>query len=926
MLLPWVTALAVAFGITATLISAWRESETPDEPVHLEWSRRLMVEGVTERRSNEYFESKSPISMLNVLARRLVRRTVADRDAGRRERVLRFASRLPTVGLLAALLAAVFLMARRWLGPTEAHLAVIACALDPSLIAHGGLATVDVAFALFHFLALSAAYALARSASPGRAVLLGLATGLAFTSKFSAVLLLPGTAIAFATAGHAPGEGRRLLRVGASLLIAAAVATFTICALYLFVQVRTPLAAIRWDSAPLARLAGLLPRLRLPLPADFLTGFDLSLARERELKWRVVVLGRQYPKGVWYYFALLWLMKTPLLILVAQLAGYLRAIQTGLLWRSRPLRFLAVNLAVLLVYFSLLFHAQIGYRFVLMCVPLGYIIAAAGLSTIRARPWVAPVGAVIVLAAMAENAAYLGNHIAFTNMAVQPKKLVFRWITHSNIDWRQNEDRVDDYLARAGIGRDRLDPPHVLAGRNLLHHSHAAGNLRFERYRWVRENLEPVTHFDHTFLLFDLSPEDFERFLEANRRLAPSPLAARLCGAEPPGQRLVAREPFALSDEDSRRPGIWLLCVDAPGGADFILQVASGRLVFGPADRPGWAHDYAELGQELWFRLEPGRHVFTARGQQGFTGAWRTARGEASVSMRLAAESDLSGAPLAGRLRPQREQLEVRPRTLDPLQAGERHVEGVLLVEDLARVPDVVEEGSAQSVSGREQLGQVFGHAAVGHQRRALDEDEPRQLRGRNAVALEPRPLQRPVVVPRLAAPLRLPQQDAASVGLALAHVTIEDRSLGEGQLHRSPPLGGLVQALVGRKVGLDPGPREHARVGPGQQAVEPQHVRGRGRDGRQRRQAHQRPRTRGRPAGRHPFAEPGHEQGGSDAQERQQRNRVAREHEPVAGDEGAVRQWEAQQHRRRARTADGVQRQPHHTGEELRRAQSMPE
>ena len=39
--LQWVTVLAVAFGLAATLLSAWRASETPDEPVHLEWSRRL---------------------------------------------------------------------------------------------------------------------------------------------------------------------------------------------------------------------------------------------------------------------------------------------------------------------------------------------------------------------------------------------------------------------------------------------------------------------------------------------------------------------------------------------------------------------------------------------------------------------------------------------------------------------------------------------------------------------------------------------------------------------------------------------------------------------------------------------------------------------------------------------------------------------
>jgi len=110
----WVTVLAVAFGLAATLLSAWRASETPDEPVHLEWSRRLLLERVTERRSNEYFESKSPVSMLNVVARRLARRVAAGDDEPRRGCVLRFASRLPTAFLFAILLAAVFLAARAW--------------------------------------------------------------------------------------------------------------------------------------------------------------------------------------------------------------------------------------------------------------------------------------------------------------------------------------------------------------------------------------------------------------------------------------------------------------------------------------------------------------------------------------------------------------------------------------------------------------------------------------------------------------------------------------------------------------------------------------------------------------------------------------------------------------------------------------------
>jgi 4-amino-4-deoxy-L-arabinose transferase-like glycosyltransferase len=431
----------------------------------------------------------------------------------------------------------VFLAARAWVGPTAAHLATIACALDPSLIAHGSLATVDVAFALFHFLALAAAYSVASKPSAGRGLILGLALGLAFATKFSAVLLIPGIVLAFLAVRAEAVDAHPWRRATLALLVAAVTTTVTIGAAYLFAGVGTPMADIRWDSAPFAFLAGRWPGLRLPLPADFLTGIDLSLARERALKWRVVMLGRQYPRGVWYYFALLWLMKTPLLLLAAEVAGYVRAIRTGLLWRSPPLRFLALNLALLLAYFSLLFHAQIGYRFVLMCVPLGYIIAAAGLATLPAsRRW-RVIGAIVFLGALGENAAYLGNPLSFTNVAVQPKRDVFRWITHSNVDWRQNEDRADTYLARAGIGRDRLDPPHVLPGRNLLRHYHAAGNLPVRALPVGQGERRAGDPFRPYVPALRPLPADFDRYLDAERRLAPSPRADELCGAGNRGGR-----------------------------------------------------------------------------------------------------------------------------------------------------------------------------------------------------------------------------------------------------------------------------------------------------------------------------------------------------------------------------------------------------
>ena len=134
----------------------------------------------------------------------------------------------------------------------------------------------DVAFALFHFLALAAAYALASRPSAARGLILGLALGLAFATKFSSVLLIPGIALAFLAVRAEAVEAHRWRRAIVALLVAAGTATVTIGAAYLFAGVGTPMADLRWDSAPFAFLAGRWPGLRLPLPAGFLTGIDLE--------------------------------------------------------------------------------------------------------------------------------------------------------------------------------------------------------------------------------------------------------------------------------------------------------------------------------------------------------------------------------------------------------------------------------------------------------------------------------------------------------------------------------------------------------------------------------------------------------------------------------------------------------------------------
>jgi len=556
-------------SLAAAAYAAWRQDTTYDEPYHLDWSQRLLESGETERDSQERYNSKTPASIPNVLAQR------AAAGAGvTSPRALRFAARLPGVLWLAGLLLGVFLGARRLVSERAAQLATTACALDPNLMAHASLVTVDALYALATLLALLAGLAFARHPTHARAAVVGLALGLAFATKFSAFLLLPGLLFL-------PLDWRASKRLALQALVAATSAASVVVFAYL------GHAGAFWE------------------------GLLRSVGSERG--WGpVVLLGRSHPDGIFYYFAVLWALKTPLLLLLAQAGGLLLLARSGRL-REPPLRFLALNALLAFLYFSLLFKTQIGYRFVLMLIPIAWILAAAGLEALRGRRATA-ILALVVAVSVAENVAYLGNPLAFTNAAVQPKRLAFRLLADSNIDWGQNREKVPDWLAAHGIRASRLDPVHLLAGTNVFSLNVLAGVFDFEQHRFVRAHAQPLEHWGHTYLRFDIDNETFERFMDEERRIAPGPEARALCPedlayeAKAPGGQL----PF-VRDVAPEPDRVWVACVKSERGVDLGLRMGEGRLRFGrfTAERRCEAA-LLQDEQVVWQRLLPGTHALCA--------------------------------------------------------------------------------------------------------------------------------------------------------------------------------------------------------------------------------------------------------------------------------------------------------------------------
>jgi 4-amino-4-deoxy-L-arabinose transferase-like glycosyltransferase len=624
---PFLRWLLIAVGLVSLInlsYSAWHQDWTYDEPFHLGWSVRLLQTGETERASTYNYGSTTPITLLNAVPFRIAQA----RNWG--DPLAKFLARLPTIGWWLGLVVATLLFARHYAGDPAASIAAMLVALDPNLGAHGCLVTVDVAYACITLLCLWAFLKLYETPRYYRAAVAGLALGLAFCTKYTAFLLVPLCLVALASGVCKLTRGvRAMLRaLGLTVLIGVS-ATLCVCAGYLFSDIGVPVGTIYSSSIVMQKVLAVVPDLRLPLPKAFLSGFDLVKSLERTTTWNVVLLGNYYSSGIWYYFFVVWLVKTPLSMLAAVTAGMGSGLARGVLFRAVWSIFLLVSLVGFLAFFSFYFRTQVGLRYVLMCVPLAYLLGAPELgrwaqSTARGAILVS---AVVVLA-LIEMGGYFGNQLSYTNLVILPKKSAYRWIADSNIAWGQNDGRNWKIIEAKQV-TDRFEPLHILPGVNVFRLNTIAGVWgNHEQHRWVRENLEPKSHLNHTYLWYEVDGTAFDRFLNEERRSTP-PDAPGTCQASLSMRSLAPEGSFRLSEGMGEIA--WVVgCLEVWELLDLEIIAEQGDLIVGKSPTSGQCDGEHLAGKSrAWFRLEPGLYPFCAKSIGPFEGTWRVHHGSA---------------------------------------------------------------------------------------------------------------------------------------------------------------------------------------------------------------------------------------------------------------------------------------------------------
>jgi hypothetical protein len=104
------------------------------------------------------------------------------------------------------------------------------------------------------------------------------------------------------------------------------------------------------------------------------------------------------------------------------------------------------------------------------------------------------------------------HFLSYTTEIIPDRKMIYRYMADSNVDWGQNAYYVEDYIQRHGDEHIALRPEGPVAGTVIVNVNDLVGvNVSPKRYAWLRENFLPEEHIAYSWLVFRVTEADLER-------------------------------------------------------------------------------------------------------------------------------------------------------------------------------------------------------------------------------------------------------------------------------------------------------------------------------------------------------------------------------------------------------------------------------
>jgi dolichyl-phosphate-mannose-protein mannosyltransferase/SEC-C motif-containing protein len=391
-------------------------------------------------------------------------------------------ARLPLMLVAVMLGALIFVWGRQLVGTAAALGGLFLFALDPTVIAHSGMVTMDVGCSAFMVLMLFAVWNYAQRPGALRLVLCGLAMGAALAAKFTAIFLLPVVGVLLLAAVRLTPRGpagpdAKVVTAPDDLCPCGSGRKYKNCHGKAGQGKTASITAARaaFDYVPYGRAAGafgLMLAIALVM-IEVVYGFHGGIGRY--IAGMRLVNGDHDPNYLAYmggqlryrfpsYFAMAYLLKEPVAALVLAGVGFFQ------LLRARDIGILAKLFLLLppLVLFAIhsMFADDLGIRYIIGMLPFTFLVGGLGLA------WLVRGGSVVKRCAAGVLCAWLVAAAAgiypdqlsyFNEMACldEPGKIGLdggsrcgpQWLDDSNVDWGQGLKQLSAWVEANAAGR-----------------------------------------------------------------------------------------------------------------------------------------------------------------------------------------------------------------------------------------------------------------------------------------------------------------------------------------------------------------------------------------------------------------------------------------------------------------------------------------
>jgi len=405
--------------------------------------------------------------------------------------------------------------------------------LNPVVIAHGTLATLDMGLTLAWIAYLYAIYQYLKQCSWKWALLSGLFLGLALCSKFTSVLLIPLTLgsilLDTSTRQILMKNRKKTFLQGLGFLW---VSVLTINLIYRFTGTLTPISQFHFISPLFQSWSKFIPGwLAIPFPVDFVNGFDKQFSDLDQ--YANYLNGTFSSQGFYSYYLEAFLIKNPIpFLIMLGWAGYWRYKKHKPLSLAEKIWLLAAG-GIFLV-FSLSRTKNLGIRYILPAYPFLILLVGplfARISNQDKGRWKWMVGG-LFLWQIASMVWICPHYLSYFNELIGGPSRGHFYLLDSNLDWGQDSIRLKKYMDSHGLDSimfklSGIMPPIVYGIQAervpetptpgviamSVNHYYGAFEVKPEnrhKFDWLKD-YQPVDTIGYSIWIYKITPEDIMR-------------------------------------------------------------------------------------------------------------------------------------------------------------------------------------------------------------------------------------------------------------------------------------------------------------------------------------------------------------------------------------------------------------------------------